>query len=239
MGRTTETILPIISLFAVSVIRFIPGLNSITSSLATIRYRKPSFDLIVNEIQNLNLGSFEEKKITSQNENSFTFKKEIKINSVNFAYNKKDKIVVENVNIKIKEGSSVGIIGKSGSGKSTLVDLILGLLVPDSGNILVDDIDIKKNNHLWQKNIGYIPQDIYLLDDTIKNNIIFGIEDSNIDYKLLSEVIKIAQLEKFIENSKSKLDTVVGNRGIKISGGRKTEDWNCKSFIQQSKSTNI
>ena len=95
------------------------------------------------------------------------------------------------------------------------------MLVPDSGNILVDDIDIKKNNHLWQKNIGYIPQDIYLLDDTIKNNIIFGIEDSNIDYKLLSEVIKIAQLEKFIENSKSKLDTVVGNRGIKISGGEK------------------
>jgi ABC-type multidrug transport system fused ATPase/permease subunit len=221
MGRTTETILPIISLFAVSVIRFIPGLNSITSSLTTIRYRKPSFDLIVNEIQNLNLGSFEEKKITSQNENSFTFKKEIKINSVNFAYNKKDKIVVENVNIKIKEGSSVGIIGRSGSGKSTLVDLILGLLVPDSGNILVDDIDIKNNNHLWQKNIGYIPQDIYLLDDTIKNNIIFGIEDSNIDYKLLFEVIKIAQLEKFIENSKLKLDTVVGNRGIKISGGEK------------------
>ena len=220
MGRTTETILPIISLFAVSVIRFIPGLNSITSSLATIRYRKPSFDLIVNEIQNLNLGSFEEKRLPLKMKIVLHLK-EIKINSVNFAYNKKDKIVVENVNIKIKEGSSVGIIGKSGSGKSTLVDLILGLLVPDSGNILVDDIDIKKNNHLWQKNIGYIPQDIYLLDDTIKNNIIFGIEDSNIDYKLLSEVIKIAQLEKFIENSKSKLDTVVGNRGIKISGGEK------------------
>jgi len=137
------------------------------------------------------------------------------------SFNYKYKNVINNVNIKIKEGSSVGIIGRSGSGKSTLVDLILGLLDPEKGKVLVDGTDIINNKKSWQKNIGYIPQDTYLLDDSIKNNIVFGIDAEKIDYKLLSETIKIAQLEKFIELSKNKLDTIVGNRGIKISGGEK------------------
>ena len=123
--------------------------------------------------------------------------------------------------MKIEKGTSVGIIGRSGSGKSTLVDLILGLLNPNNGKISVDGINIKYNKNLWQKNIGYIPQDIYLLDDTIKNNIVFGIDEEKIDYKLLNESIKTAQLEKFIELSEYKLDTIVGNRGAKISGGEK------------------
>ena len=123
--------------------------------------------------------------------------------------------------MKIEKGTSVGIIGRSGSGKSTLVDLILGLLDPNNGKISVDGIDIKYNKNLWQKNIGYIPQDIYLLDDTIKNNIVFGIDEEKIDYKLLNESIKTAQLEKFVELSENKLDTIVGNRGAKISGGEK------------------
>ena len=123
--------------------------------------------------------------------------------------------------MSIKKGTRVGIIGKSGSGKSTLVDIILGLLEPEKGEILVDGINIKDNKHSWQSYIGYIPQDIYLLDDTIKNNITFGIDKNDINKKLLYESIKIAQLEKFVESSKNKLDTVVGNRGIKISGGEK------------------
>ena len=123
--------------------------------------------------------------------------------------------------MNIKKGTSVGIIGRSGSGKSTLVDIILGLLEPEKGEIFVDGVNIKNNKHSWQSYIGYIPQDIYLLDDTIKNNITFGINNNKINKKLLSESIKIAQLEKFIESSKNKIDTVVGNRGIRISGGEK------------------
>ena len=219
LGRSPDTILPIVSLLAISVVRFIPGLNAITASLTTIKFRKPSFGLIVKEINNLNLSKEENFKINHEKE--INLKNEIIIKDVSFDYKSENKSILNNINMKIKKSTSVGIIGRSGSGKSTLVDIILGLLEPKSGKILVDGIDIKYNKHLWQKNIGYIPQDIYILDDTIKNNITFGIEEDKVDYKLLSETIKVAQLETFVKFSKNKLDTIVGNRGTKISGGEK------------------
>jgi len=219
LGRPPDTILPIVSLLAISVVRFIPGLNAITASLTTIKFRKPSFGLIVKEINNLNLSKEENFKINHEKE--INLKNEIIIKDVSFDYKSENKSILNNINMKIKKSTSVGIIGRSGSGKSTLVDIILGLLEPKSGKILVDGIDIKYNKHLWQKNIGYIPQDIYILDDTIKNNITFGIEEDKVDYKLLSETIKVAQLETFVKFSKNKLDTIVGNRGTKISGGEK------------------
>ena len=219
LGRSAESILPTISLFAVAVVRFIPGLNAISRSLSTIRFRKPSFELIVKEIKDFNLSK--EIKFITDSEKKINLKKEIVIKDISFDYNFEKKIILNNINMKIKKGNSVGVIGRSGSGKSTLVDLILGLLDPKSGKILADGIDIKHNKHAWQKNIGYIPQDIYLLDDTIKKNITFGIDEEKIDYKLLTEAIKVAQLEEFIEFSENKIDTIVGNRGVKISGGEK------------------
>ena len=145
------------------------------------------------------------------------------------------KIAINNISMNIKKGSRVGIIGRSGSGKSTLVDIILGLLEPEKGEILVDGVHIKKNKRSWQSHLGYIPQDIYLLDDTIKNNITFGIDEKNINEELLQESIKIAQLEKFVESSKNKLDTAVGNRGIKISGGEKQRIGIARALYNQPK----
>ena len=221
LGRSPESILPIISLLAVSVVRFVPGLNAIASSLTIIRLKKPAFELIVDEIDKFN-SSKEIKKLTNyEKKNEIKFKNEIVLEDLNFIYKSENKTVINNINMNIKLGTSVGIIGRSGSGKSTLVDIILGLLDCEKGKILVDGVNIKNNKQSWQKNIGYIPQDIYLLDDTIKNNITFGIDEEKIDENLLSNVIKIVQLEKFVELSKNKLDTVVGNRGIRISGGEK------------------
>ena len=219
MGKSPEFIFPIISLFAVSVVRFVPGLNAITAAITTQRYTKPSFDIIVQEMNKLDLST--NINLPLNHEKKISLKKEIILSDVSFNYLSEKKTILKNINMKIEKGTSVGIIGRSGSGKSTLVDLILGLLNPNNGKISVDGIDIKYNKHLWQKNIGYIPQDIYLLDDTIKNNIVFGIDEEKIDYKLLNESIKTAQLEKFIELSENKLDTIVGNRGAKISGGEK------------------
>ena len=219
MGKSPEFILPIISLFAVSVVRFIPGLNAITAAISTQRYTKPSFDIIVQEMNKLDLST--NISPPPNHEKKISLKKEIILSDVSFNYLSEKKTILKNINMKIEKGTSVGIIGRSGSGKSTLVDLILGLLNPNNGKISVDGINIKYNKNLWQKNIGYIPQDIYLLDDTIKNNIVFGIDEEKIDYKLLNESIKTAQLEKFIELSENKLDTIVGNRGAKISGGEK------------------
>ena len=223
IGRPPDAILPIVSLFAISAVRLIPGLNIITSSLTTIRFRKPSFDLIVEEIKKLNsstdIKNF--KNTENKNNNKIEFKTEILLKDLSFNYKAENKIAINNISMNIKKGTRVGIIGRSGSGKSTLVDIILGLLEPEKGEILVDGTNISKNKRSWQSYIGYIPQDIYLLDDTIKNNITFGIDKKNINEKLLKDSIKIAQLEKFVETSKNKLDTVVGNRGIKISGGEK------------------
>jgi ATP-binding cassette, subfamily B, bacterial PglK len=221
IGRSPESIIPIVSLFAISAVRLIPGLNTITASLATIRLRKPSFDLIIQEAEKLN-SSIKIKNFKNiNNKDRIEFNNEISLKNLSFNYKTENKIAINNITMNIKKGTSVGIIGRSGSGKSTLVDIILGLLEPEKGEIFVDGVNIKYNKHSWQSYIGYIPQDIYLLDDTIKNNITFGINNNNINKKLLSESIKIAQLEKFIESSKNKIDTVVGNRGIRISGGEK------------------
>ncbi len=221
IGRSPESIIPIVSLFAISAVRLIPGLNTITASLATIRLRKPSFDLIVREAEKLN-SSIKIKNFKNiNNKDRVEFNNDISLKNLSFNYKAENKIAINNITMNIKKGTSVGIIGRSGSGKSTLVDIILGLLEPEKGEIFVDGVNIKNNKHSWQSYIGYIPQDIYLLDDTIKNNITFGINNNKINKKLLSESIKIAQLEKFIESSKNKIDTVVGNRGIRISGGEK------------------
>ena len=221
IGRSPDAILPIVSLFAISTVRLIPGINTITASLTTIRLRKPSFDLIVEEIKKLN-SSIEIKNFKNiENKNKIEFNNDILLKDLSFNYKAENKSAINNITMSIKKGTRVGIIGRSGSGKSTLVDIILGLLEPEKGEILVDGINIKVNERSWQSYIGYIPQDIYLLDDTIKNNITFGIDKNDINKKLLYESIKIAQLEKFVESSKNKLDTVVGNRGIKISGGEK------------------
>jgi ABC-type multidrug transport system fused ATPase/permease subunit len=130
----------------------------------------------------------------------------------------------------------VGIIGRSGAGKSTLVDIILGLIDPNSGEIKIDDKKINNNERmLWQKQIGYVPQNIYLLDDTIKNNIIFGIEEQKIDEKLLTDVIEISQLEKFISTLPNGINTQVGNRGAKLSGGERQRIGIARALYNQPK----
>ena len=221
LGRSPDTIIPTISLFAISVIRFIPGLNAITASLTTLRFRKPSFDLIVREIKNLKKYGEIKKPEQNQKRENIEFKNEIKLENISFNYKSNNRKVLKNINVNIKKGSSVGIIGRSGSGKSTLVDIILGLLDPVEGKISIDNNEITEVKNLWQKKIGYIPQDIYLLDDTIKNNIIFGVSEDKISNQLLWKSIKIAQLENFVEFSYDKIETEVGERGIKISGGEK------------------
>jgi len=225
LGRSPETILPIISLLSVSVIRFIPSFTAISTSLSNLRFRTPSLNLITNELEKYEVYKSSFRKDLKENQNFEAKKAELRKNillkDVSFNYESRDKVAVNNVNIDIKKGSIVGIIGRSGSGKSTLVDIILGLLDPTKGNIYVDDKNLNDFKKSWQKQIGYIPQDIYLLDDTIRNNIVFGIDEKNVHENSINEVIKLAQLEKLVNSLPNKLETVVGNRGIKISGGER------------------
>ena len=224
LGRPADTILPMISLLAISAVRFIPALNIITSSLTTIRIRKYSIDLIVDLIKKANLLS-EKKKSEGVYKKDFNkneiFSNNIKLKNISFNYGTDKKIAVNNINIDIAKGKSVGLIGKSGSGKSTLVDIIIGLLEPSTGEILIDDNNIGTKKISWQKQLGYVPQEVYLLDDTIRNNITFGIEKEEIDEKLLSDVIEKSQLKNLINSLSNKLDTLIGDRGARLSGGEK------------------
>ncbi len=221
--KTPNAILPLISLFAVSAVRFIPALNVITASLTTIRFRQPSFDLVTKEINNLELNPALFKKDTStQNEaKNIKLNEAILMKNISFDYEEGGRTTLRNISLRIKKGKSVGIIGKSGSGKSTLVDIILGLLEPQKGGVYFDNINIKDELSLWQKQIGYIPQDIYLLDDTIKRNITFGLKDDEIDEKLLLQTLEIAQLKDFVDTLPDAINTFVGNKGVKLSGGER------------------
>ena len=222
--NNAQSIIPLISLLSVTAIRLIPALNIITSSLTTLRFKRPSFELIVDEIKKLkkSLELQSKQNLNKENYNKkFEFNNQISLENISFSYFDANKVAIENINFKVKKGSKVGIIGRSGAGKSTLVDLILGLLKPRKGEIYLDNYKIDEVSKSWQSQIGYIQQDIYLLDDTIKNNISFGNEKDKIDEKLINKVVKIAQLEKFINSLPNRLDTIVGNRGIKISGGER------------------
>ena len=223
-GRPVDAILPMISLLAISAVRFIPALNIITSSLTTIRIRKYSIDHIVDLIKKSNLLPEKKKpegvykKDLGKNE---IFSNNIKLKNISFNYERNKKVAVNNINIEIAKGKSVGLIGKSGSGKSTLVDIIIGLLEPSIGEIFIDDNNIGTKKISWQKQLGYVPQEIYLLDDTIRNNITFGIEKEEIDERLLSDVVEKSQLKNLINSLPNKLDTLIGDRGARLSGGEK------------------
>jgi ABC-type multidrug transport system fused ATPase/permease subunit len=222
-GKTPNVILPLISLFAVSAVRFIPALNVITASLSSIRFYHPSFDLVAKEINNLESSSvlFEKNTSTLNEAKNIKLNDAILMKDVSFDYEEGRRTTLKNINLQIKKGKSVGIIGKSGSGKSTLVDIMLGLLEPQKGGVYIDNKNIKNELSLWQKQIGYIPQDIYLLDDTIKKNITFGLKDDEIDEKLLLKSLEIAQLKDFVDTLPDSINTLVGNRGLKLSGGER------------------
>ena len=223
-GRPVDAILPMISLLAISAVRFIPALNIITSSLTTIRIRKYSIDHIVDLIKKSNL--LPEKKkpegvYKKDLEKNEIFSNNIKLKNISFNYERNKKVAVNNINIEIAKGKSVGLIGKSGSGKSTLVDIIIGLLEPSIGEIFIDDNNIGTKKISWQKQLGYVPQEIYLLDDTIRNNITFGIEKAEIDENLLSDVVEKSQLTNLINSLPNKLNTLIGDRGTRLSGGER------------------
>lgn len=223
MDRPQSSIIPIVSLLVASGGRFIPAFNMISSSMSSIRFTQPMFDKVIlylNSLNELNANK-KLKQITQDNsdEAQLPFNNKIQINNLSFDY--QGKKILENSSFSIKQGSTIGIIGKSGEGKSTLINLIVGLLKPSSGEILVDDQNIEQNLINWQKKIGYISQDVYLMDDTIKSNICFGLEEGEIDNKNFNKALEQAQIAKFINSLNEKEYTKIGNLGSRISGGQK------------------
>ena len=146
---------------------------------------------------------------------------EVNVQQLYFSYQRKINPVLVDVNIRIKRGEAVGFVGQSGSGKSTLIDIMLGLLEPQSGSVLINGQLIEDVKQSWQKTIGYIPQTIFLMDDSLRRNIAIGIADNEIDEIAVQDALKSAQLEDFVASLPDGLDTVVGERGVRLSGGQR------------------
>ena len=151
----------------------------------------------------------------------FNFKKNIKISGIDFNYLYSKENIFKNFTLEIKRGSKFGIIGESGSGKTTLVNLITGLLNPNQGKILIDDIDLNAIKNEWQKNIGYVHQDTYILNETIRENVAFGLDQKDVVEKNVIATIKKSQLENYVINLDKKIDTILEDNGKNLSGGQK------------------
>ena len=212
-GVKTTQIVTLLGVFVAAAFRMIPSVNRILSALQNIKY----YGATVNKIYNQIIG-FDFSK-SNKNSKQFAFDKEIKLEDIQFSY--KEKIILNSTNLEIKKGTTIGIVGASGSGKSTLVDLINGLLKPTKGTITVDGIEIDEFIKSWQQTIGYVGQEIFLIDDTIKANIAFGMSDQEINMDSVYKALEAAQLSSFIDELELGIETKVGERGVQLSGGQK------------------
>lgn len=212
--------IPTLSVFAIAAFRMLPSFNRITGYLGGIMFSKPSIDAIYQDLKEVEQLQRHRESI-EKNEENMPLTKLIQMNQVSFKYPESDKWILKNADIEIKKNSSVAFVGASGAGKTTAADLILGLLEPTEGRILVDGTDIRTNMAAWHEKIGYIPQTIYLMDDTIRANIAFGIDEADINEAGIYNAIKEAQLDEFIAQLPDGIETKIGDRGVKLSGGQR------------------
>ncbi len=210
-----QKIIPLLAVYLAAGFRILPGVVKLSGYLQTIQSLKPSLDLLYKEFNDTE--RYNEKRENIINDN-INFNNDIVLDKLSFGFGKKS--IFKDLNLNIKNKSVTGIIGDSGSGKSTLVNLLLGFLKPDKGCIKINNIDIKNFIFKWQSNIGYVSQNIFLLDSTLKENIAFGINQEKINIEQLNKVIKSTHLEQFVKNLDNGLNTKIGEKGSWISGGQ-------------------
>ena len=214
--------IPQLTVFATAAFRLLPSVGRINGYLTQMLSYMPSVDLVYHDLKEVEeYQERREQEEKEQKEEKFELSNEIRVDHVTFRYPDGVSDVVYNVNFMIPKGKTVAFIGPSGAGKTTMVDIILGLLKPTEGTVFADGIDIHKNLHEWHKQIGYIPQTIYLADDSIRANIAFGLFEEEIDDKAVSRAIKQAQLDEFIDSLPNGINTYVGDRGVRLSGGQR------------------
>ncbi len=214
-GVRIEELIPKLSVFAVAAFRLLPSMNQVNQLLSRILFQKISIDRIYEDL----LEAQEGAAIKSEKELSKA--DTICFEHVSFRYPGSSQMVLKDVNLTLPVHASIGFIGSSGAGKTTFVDLLLGLLQPDSGRICYGEQDIRDYQTEWRRQIGYIPQTIYLADDTIRRNIAFGIPDSQIEEEQVKRALKEAQLLAFVEQLEDGLDTRIGELGVRLSGGQR------------------
>jgi len=214
-GRGLDTLLPILGLFAAAAFRLMPSVNRVLNSLQSLRYGLPVIELLHSEIR------FLSSTATPERQAPLPFKHTIALEHVCYRYPDTEIFALNDVTLTIPRGAAIGFVGSSGAGKSTLVDVVLGLLAPTSGQVKVDGVDIQANLRGWQDQIGYVPQAIFLTDDTVRRNVAFGLPDDQIDGAAVQRAIHAAQLHDFVNSLPQGNNTLVGERGVRLSGGQR------------------
>jgi ABC-type multidrug transport system fused ATPase/permease subunit len=217
-----------LGVFAIASLRLMPSASQCLQALGSLRHGSHTIDILYLDLKEIErseeVSLVQANSINSQKKSTnvnLNYREKIELKQVTYSYSNVEEAALKNISLKLKKGESIALIGKSGAGKTTLVDVILGLLQPQSGDILVDGVSIYKNIRSWQNLIGYIPQSIFLTDDTLERNIAFGVPDSSIDSQKLKKAIKAAQLQELIEQLPEGIKTEVGERGVRLSGGQR------------------
>jgi ATP-binding cassette, subfamily B, bacterial PglK len=226
----TQNLTGVLGIFALASVRLLPAFGNLISGINVIRGSSYSLDRLFLDLKELekenlitdsNAADYSTSSLPSQNLQTFPFLDEIILDRITFQYPNSTKNVLEDISLTVRKGDSIGLIGKSGAGKTTLVDVILGLFTPQFGDIKVDGASVYQNLRAWQNMLGYVPQSIFLIDDTLERNIAFGVPDHLINQNKLTKAIEMAQLSEVVEQLSDGIKTVVGERGVLLSGGQR------------------
>lgn len=230
-GRDVDSMLPQLSAFAMAAVRLMPSVNRMTSSLNLMSYQEPALDKMIehltiteqwkNEKNMEKAGKQQNRMWNDISSCDITLDDKVELRDITYHYPNSPILVLEHANMLIPIGTSIGVVGTSGSGKTTAIDILLGLLSPQGGQILVDGVDIQQNYNGWLSHVGYIPQMIFMLDDTIRANVAFGISTDDICDERVWKALDEAQLREFVQALPSGLDTTIGERGVRLSGGQR------------------
>jgi ATP-binding cassette subfamily C protein len=219
-GRSMSSIIPILTLFGAATVRLMPAVNQVVQKLTQLRYYIYSLSPVhrdIMEMKDYHSQTMQESHVTEK----LPFKESLSLKNIWYKYPNSDDYVLKGINLTIQKNTAIGFVGPTGVGKSTIVDVILGLLESEKGQVLVDGEDIVNNKRAWQNNVGYIPQFIYLSDDTMRNNIAFGIPESSISEEKIEAAVEAAQLKEFVDRLPDGLDSIVGEDGVRLSGGQR------------------
>ena len=222
LGSQPAEIVPLLGVLALAAFRLMPSANRIVNLSNNIRFQMPLFNELYDDLLIIKSKIEHNTNIVLQNnKQKMKFENVISVEELGFTYPEIEKQVLRNISFSIPKGKFVGIVGPSGAGKTTFVDILLGLLPPSSGRISVDGKNIYDDIRTWQANLAYVPQNIYLIDGTIRENIALGIDEKEIDDALINKVLHMAELYDFVQELPAGIDTTVGERGVKLSGGQR------------------
>lgn len=220
-GESVKEVTAVLSAFVVAAVRMMPCANRINNQLTSMAFYQPFFMGVSDNLQDEISGKNTDMSFAEVAKEKLPVKKSIELRDITYHYPNAEPLIFDHADMEIPVGAAVGIVGASGAGKTTVVDILLGLLDIQTGGVYADGVSIKENYRSWLKNVGYIPQMIFMLDDTIRKNVAFGIAGEEIDEERLWEVLKEAQLDEFVKSLPEGADTSIGERGIRISGGQR------------------